>query len=170
MIVFCEECGAKNSIAYDKVSGQKIAIQCVHCEEILNIHGSSIAQVSSPHAEKKLKSKMVLKYRKQTIAIDQEHTRASFGRHEDNDIMLADNRVSRSHALILYRNGKYVLCDQSTNGTYVSLNGSKGFILKKDELLLQRNGVIGLGAIVNFSSPEAIRFNITACKRIAHLL
>ncbi len=105
---------------------------------------------------------MVLKYRQQTITIDQEHTRATLGRREDNDIMLADYRVSRSHAFILYRNGKYVLCDRSTNGTYVFLKGSKGLILKKDELLLQRNGVIGLGKIVNFNSPEAIRFTITA--------
>ncbi len=161
IIFFCEECGTKNSIAYSKVSGHKIAIPCVCCEEMLNIHGSSIAQVSSPHAEKKLKPKMVLKYRKQTIEIDQDHTRATFGRNEDNDIMLDDYRVSRSHAFIMYLNGKYVLCDQSTNGTYVSLKGSKGLILKKDELQLQRHGVIGLGDIVNFNSPEAIHFTIS---------
>ncbi len=162
IIFFCEECGARNSIASNKVSGQRITIQCVRCQEILNIHGSSIAQVSNSHGKKKLKSQMVLKYRKQTIKIGQEHTRATLGRREDNDIMLADYRVSRLHAFILYRNGKYVLCDQSTNGTYISLKGSKGFILKKDELLLHSNGVIGLGEIVKFNSPEAIRFTITA--------
>ncbi len=174
IIFFCEECGAKNSIASSKISGQKIVIKCVRCEEILNLHGSSIAQVSSPHSEKKLntqvsipltekkfRSQMVVKYRKQTIEIDQERTRATFGRHEDNDIKLDDNRVSRSHAFIQYRNGKYVLCDQSTNGTYISLKGIKGFILKRDELMLQRNGVIGLGKIVDLNSPEAIRFTIT---------
>jgi len=161
IIFFCEECGAKNSIASRKISGQKIAIKCVRCDEILDIQSSSIAQVASPHAEKKFGSQLVVKYRQQTIEIDQEHTRATFGRHEDNDIKLDDYRVSRSHAFIQYRDGKYVLCDQSTNGTYISLQGIKGFILKKDELLLQRNGVIGLGEIVNFNSPEAIRFTIT---------
>ena len=164
IIFFCEECGTKNSIAYSKVASQTIAIKCAYCEEILNIHGSSIAQVSSPHAEKKLTSKMVLKYRKQTIEIDQKHTRVTFGRGEDNDIMLDDYRVSRSHAFIIYLNGKYVLCDQSTNGTYVSLKGSKGLILKKDELQLHRHGIIGLGEIVNSNSPEAIHFSITAWK------
>ncbi len=174
IIIFCEECGAKNSIASSKVSSRKITIKCVYCDEILNIQGFSIAQVSSPHAEKKLNdrvsspraekqfgSQMVLKYRKQTIEINQKHTRATFGRHEDNDIKLDDYRVSRSHAFIQYRNGKYVLCDQSTNGTYISLKGIKGFILRKGELLLQRNGVIGLGEIVNLNSPEAIHFTIT---------
>jgi len=160
---FCEECGTKNSIEYSAVvSDQRTTIQCVCCEEILNIHGSSIAQVSSPHAKKKLKSKMVLKYREQTIEIDQKHTRATFGRRQDNDIMLDDYRVSKSHAFIIYLNGKYVLCDQSTNGTFVFLKGSKGLILKKDELQLQCNGVIGLGEIVNFDSPAAIHFSITA--------
>ncbi|MDM8539905.1 FHA domain-containing protein [Desulfococcaceae bacterium HSG9] len=161
IIFFCEECGAKNSIASSKISGQKIVIKCARCDEILNIQDSSIAQVANPRSEKKFGSHMVVKYRQQTIEIDQEHTRVTFGRHEDNDIKLDDYRVSRSHAFIQYRDGKYVLCDQSTNGTYISLQGVKGFILKKDELMLRRNGVIGLGEIVNFKSPEAIRFTIT---------
>ncbi|MDM8556086.1 FHA domain-containing protein [Desulfococcaceae bacterium HSG7] len=161
IIFFCEECGAKNSIASSKISGQKIVIKCARCDEILNIQDSSIAQVANPHSEQKFGSHMVVKYRQQTIEIDQKHTRVTFGRHEDNDIKLDDYRVSRSHAFIQYRDGKYVLCDQSTNGTYISLQGVKGFILKKDELMLRRNGVIGLGEIVNFKSPEAIRFTIT---------
>jgi pSer/pThr/pTyr-binding forkhead associated (FHA) protein len=45
----------------------------------------------------------------------------SIGRHEDNDIILADPQVSRHHAEIVMQGGRWVLSDLgSANGSYVN--------------------------------------------------
>lgn len=46
---------------------------------------------------------------------------AQLGREEDNDVVLENNRVSRRHAVIVWRDGAFEISDLgSTNGTYVN--------------------------------------------------
>jgi pSer/pThr/pTyr-binding forkhead associated (FHA) protein len=82
------------------------------------------------------------------------------GRREDNDLVIDDRHASRLHAFIEYRDGRYVLSDQSTNGTCVFVKGRKGIILRREEMIINNSGVIGLGIVANYNSPEAIRFVI----------
>ncbi len=45
----------------------------------------------------------------------------SIGRDPENDIVIGDDTVSRKHAVLLYKNGKFTLRDlDSSNGTYVN--------------------------------------------------
>ncbi|HET6464251.1 MAG TPA: sigma 54-interacting transcriptional regulator [Nitrospiria bacterium] len=53
--------------------------------------------------------------KKTTLAKD----RITIGRSENNDVVLADAMVSRLHAVIEKRRGRYLLEDHSTNGTYL---------------------------------------------------
>ena len=47
--------------------------------------------------------------------------RSSIGRHADNNLVLRDNRASRSHARIIAENGAYVIEDlNSRHGTWVN--------------------------------------------------
>lgn len=63
------------------------------------------------------------------------------GRRFDNDIVVDDARVSRAHAQLRLRFGRYVVYDLgSTGGTYV--NG-----MKVDECVLRAGDVISLGGI-----------------------
>lgn len=59
------------------------------------------------------------------------------GRVHGNDLMLAKGNVSKHHARLLYRDGRYVISDlESTNGTYV--NGrkiSQATIVREGELI-----------------------------------
>jgi hypothetical protein len=53
-----------------------------------------------------------------------DRTEISVGRVEGNDLVLPDGNVSKRHARLLYRDGRFVVTDlQSANGTYV--NGRK---------------------------------------------
>src|SRR2546430_3618786 len=57
-----------------------------------------------------------------SIALD--HTPFTVGRKVDKDLVIADPRVSRDHALILADNGEFYVVDQSSkHGTFV--NGEK---------------------------------------------
>jgi len=94
------------------------------------------------------------------IEISQERPNVTMGRQRHNDLVVQDNRVSRSHARFEYRKGKFVLIDQSTNGTYVFIKGKKGMNLKQDELPVHGSGIIGLGRKVTSDSPQAIHFTI----------
>jgi len=54
-----------------------------------------------------------------TINLD--HTPFSVGRKVDNDLVIADPRVSRDHALIVSENGQFCVIDQSSkHGTFVN--------------------------------------------------
>jgi len=160
IIVFCEECGEKNRIVSGNMSGRTIAIKCIRCKEELNIDGSSVSKSARKGGESAFISNLVLKYRGKNIEVNDKRTCVTMGRRDDNDLVIDDRRVSRLHAFIEYRDGRYVLSDQSTNGTCVLLKGRQGVILRKEELIINNSGVIGLGIVVKFNSPAAIRFNI----------
>ena len=53
--------------------------------------------------------------------------------------------ASRDHFHILHRRGKFILKDQSTNGTYVVENDADVIYLRREEMPLRGNGVISLG-------------------------
>ncbi len=161
IIIFCEECGEKNRIVSGNMSGRTISIKCIRCKEELNISGSSISESARIGGESKFISNLVLEYRGKTIEVNNKRTCVTMGRRDDNDLVIDDRRASRLHAFIEYRDGRYVLSDQSTNGTCVLLKGRRGVILKKEEIIINNSGVIGLGIVVKSNSPRAIRFSIT---------
>jgi phosphoserine phosphatase RsbU/P len=73
-----------------------------------------------------------------TLYLD--HSPFTVGRKMDKDLVIADPRVSRDHALIVSENGKFVVEDQgSKHGTFV--NGER-----VDRKLLDRNDRIEFGA------------------------
>ena len=54
-----------------------------------------------------------------TINLD--HSPFSVGRKVDKDLVIADPRVSRDHALIVSENGQFCVIDQSSkHGTFVN--------------------------------------------------
>ena len=56
-------------------------------------------------------------------------TRAiAIGRAEDNDVVVKGNLISRLHARIEINRNKFVLIDQSTNGTFVQIAGRRGVL------------------------------------------
>ncbi|MBC2712961.1 MAG: FHA domain-containing protein [Desulfosarcina sp.] len=90
------------------------------------------------------------------VIVNEANARVEIGRQKSNDIQVVNNRVSRTHALIEHKNGKYYLTDLSSNGTYLLMEGRKGITVRKKEVLLTAKGVIGPGYKVDFKSPDAV--------------
>ena len=67
------------------------------------------------------------------------------GRDAACEIVVVDRRASRQHARIEKRRDKFLLVDQSSNGTYVALAGEDELYLRREELVLRRSGRIGIG-------------------------
>jgi hypothetical protein len=80
------------------------------------------------------------------------------GRGQQNDIIILDTLASRMHARIEYRRGKFVLLDQSTNGTYVLTDEGEKAYLRREEFVLRGSGVISLGRAAGPEAPEVIHF------------
>jgi hypothetical protein len=80
------------------------------------------------------------------------------GRDRRCEMLVRSEMASRFHAMIGPRRGKFVLKDQSTNGTYVSMQGSPVVVLKREELPLFGEGVISLGEAVRDDGEHLIRF------------
>lgn len=81
------------------------------------------------------------------------------GRNLDCDLVVATPVASRHHARFIYRKGKFVMIDQSTNGTYVKIKGNDQIcLLNGEELPLVGEGVISLGRPIEEGDPHLIRF------------
>jgi serine phosphatase RsbU (regulator of sigma subunit) len=90
----------------------------------------------------------------QTLHVD--HTPFSIGRKMDKDLVIADPRVSRDHALLISENGSFFVQDQgSKHGTFV--NGER--VERKE---LDRNDRLEFGArdtIYAIFHPQQIKSN-----------
>jgi pSer/pThr/pTyr-binding forkhead associated (FHA) protein len=80
------------------------------------------------------------------------------GRDESNRVVINHPRVSRLHARIEMRKDKFILVDQSTNGTHVHRLDGRGVLLRRDEIELTGEGVISLGQASDADSPHTIRY------------
>ena len=68
------------------------------------------------------------------------------GRDKENDVVVPTQHASRLHARVFGRDGNFVIADQSSNGTFVMVDGSTREIrLRREEALLGERGTIGLG-------------------------
>lgn len=95
---------------------------------------------------------LLLKFQENTYEV---HSGTAFtlGRGLQCDLTVAVSSASREHAKINYRNGKFYLEDQSTNGTCVRTEDGNLMYLRREETVLWGHGVVCLGA--NFDEVEA---------------
>jgi class 3 adenylate cyclase len=76
------------------------------------------------------------------------------GRFRQVDFVVNDPRVSRTHASIVWRNGSFVLVDESSYGSWVRFaGGGADLMLRRDECVLHGQGQIAMGS--SFSDPSA---------------
>jgi len=83
----------------------------------------------------------------------------SIGRDAGSDIVVAAPRASRQHARIEVRNGKFVLVDLSSNGTFVLPEGSDLVLLKREEFVISGRGLIGFGNEVSAPGPDVLAYD-----------
>ena len=100
-----------------------------------------------------------LRCRDQDILVDEQKSSITIGRAEDNDVVIKGNLISRLHARIEINRNKFVLIDQSTNGTFVQTADGEESFVRRDSLQIKGEGMIGLGRVPEQDSPQTIRFS-----------
>lgn len=83
------------------------------------------------------------------------------GRIRHCEFIVPDPRVSRTHCRIEWRNGRLLLVDVSSFGSWIRFNGSRSeVLLRREECVLYGRGEIALGATFADSSVPMIQFNV----------
>ena len=99
-----------------------------------------------------------LKIEDREFVLDEHRPRVVIGRAEDSDVVVKGNLISRLHARIEIDRHKFLLIDQSTNGTFVQTDAGDESFVRRDSLQIKGKGLIGLGKLPEPDSPQTIRF------------
>jgi predicted component of type VI protein secretion system len=66
--------------------------------------------------------------------------------------------ISRNHASIEYRKGKFIFIDSSTNGTYIQTEEGRNVFIRREEVPLWGLGNISLGRVPEEDEENLIRY------------
>jgi len=82
------------------------------------------------------------------------------GRDPTCDIVIQGKYASRAHAKIVFKDGKFLLQDNSFNGTYIKFNNGQKIHVTKNEQTLISDGVLSIGQPVKNNANSNIEFKI----------
>jgi hypothetical protein len=112
-----------------------------------------IAESDSAHG-----MRLRLRFDNRELLVDAHRASITLGRAEDNDVVLKGHLISRLHARIEIGRSKFVLIDQSTNGTFVQTRDGQELFVRRDILEVKGQGMIGLGRLPEQGTPHTILF------------
>lgn len=84
----------------------------------------------------------------------------SFGRDAGCTVVVDHIKVSRNHARIERRRGKFFLVDSSSNGTWVHFDSELPLKLRLEEIILSRSGRISFGEEPDAPTAIPMRFEL----------
>lgn len=113
--------------------------------EVIWAADSDLTMVSNRIPNNANQPKLKLMHNNIEIRWDDAAVSLSMGRDPSCDIVILDRKASRQHATIERRRDKFVVIDNSTNGTYVTFEGEPEIFLKREEHVLRNKGTISFG-------------------------
>lgn len=134
------------SLGSAQVSGKLQAIEIVDIIWQENPAGMTTVQsaLGAGHAST-LDHRLILEFKGRTIELTPTSPALTLGRDPGSSLVVDADCVSRSHAVIEFQRGQYVLTDRSTNGSFFRIEGDDEQRVHRDEAKLRRSGVISLG-------------------------
>lgn len=101
-----------------------------------------------------------LSYRARDISAMPDSPVLLMGRRGDCTLVVDADRVSRVHARIEYRRGKFVLIDQSANGTFIKPDDAQEVYLRREEMPLSGRGYISLGRAWRVDDVDLVCYSV----------
>jgi class 3 adenylate cyclase len=147
-----------------RVSGKLLPIEIVDVVWQEDTSGMTMVQSairlgdSTPAVEK---NKLVLRHRGNLIELDENSEPFMMGRETSNNLVVEADWVSRTHAQIEFKRGHFMICDRSTNATYVTIGQEPELRLHRDELHLKKSGSISMGQSAAINTHDVIHFEAT---------
>jgi len=99
-----------------------------------------------------------LRFQGKDVVLNESRPSISIGRAEENDLVIKGNLISRLHARIELNRNKFLLVDQSTNGTFVMTREGEEAFVRRDTMQLKGEGMIGFGRVPESGSSLTVRY------------
>lgn len=106
--------------------------------------------------------RLVLTQGAREVEVSEKHASVTVGRADQSDLAMTGDLVSRLHARIEYRNGRFALTDQSTNGTYVADRAGAVRFVRHDTQVLSGAGIIALGHRPEAGQTDLIHYALSS--------
>jgi len=113
--------------------------------EVLWTDTDDATQLVSSRASTDGTDTLRLVYRSRVLNVSEENPSLVMGRDAAADLVVPDRMASRTHCVIERRQDKFVLTDRSANGTFLSIDGDREIVLRREGSLLRSHGYIALG-------------------------
>jgi class 3 adenylate cyclase len=112
-------------------------------------------------AETKEPGKLVLKFQGQQVVLAADGTRSvTMGRADENNVTIKGNLISRIHARIELNKTRFMLIDESTNGTFIQSDDGEEIYVRRDSTQINGSGLIGMGRVAARGTPLAIEYSV----------
>jgi adenylate cyclase len=79
------------------------------------------------------------------VVLSGERPAVALGRDASADLVIKERMASRAHGKIERRLDKFILTDHSANGTFITIEGDKEIVLRREEFTLRGHGWIAFG-------------------------
>jgi adenylate cyclase len=108
--------------------------------------------------KQKAARRLRVRFQGQELVLDESRTNIAIGRAEENDVVIKGNLISRLHARIELNRNKFLLVDQSTNGTFVTTREGEEAFVRRDSMQLKGEGLIGFGRVPESGSALTLKY------------
>ena len=103
------------------------------------------------------KTVLRLKVQGNDVELSSDRPVVALGRDATADVVIRERMASRAHGKIERRLDKFILTDHSANGTYVTIEGDREIVLRREEFTLRGHGWIAFGQ-PRATSTDVIEF------------
>lgn len=103
---------------------------------------------------------LALAFRGIAVNVDDDNKNITMGRADENEVVVKGNLISRVHARIEKHRSKFVLIDESTNGTFIQNVRGEEIFVRRDSTELSGEGIIGLGRVAKPGTALAIHYQV----------
>jgi adenylate cyclase len=108
--------------------------------------------------------KLQIAFGDKSVLLFTEGKSLTLGRSAECSLVVQSTFASRLHAKVIMRRGRFVLADESTNGTYIMPggigSGAQEVFIKREEFLLPDKGVFSLGQTCGAADAKLIQFGL----------
>ena len=103
--------------------------------------------------------RLYLTYHEKIKEVRSDDDGISMGRSANSDLLVPSELASRKHIRIVYRKGKFVVSDHSTNGTFIKSQNGKEVYIHGEDYPLTGSGFISLGESTALDNDHLIYFS-----------
>lgn len=125
-------------------------------EDLANV--TTVQRVLRIPPEDVARMSLTLRFRGQSFRLDELSAPFGMGRDAGNELVIDAEWVSRNHALVEWKRGRFLLADRSTNGTWVREGDDEEQFVHRDEMHLRKSGTISLGQAHGGRAEDLVQY------------